>query len=158
MISGRHIQRRRPVKKKKLRVRCYEICKHWIEVGLNSRVYAVIITIVTIYALFAPDIAVVSFTREADPILEGTMSVVFFVFILEVLLYIWVKEDYFPPVGILSSNERASVGIFARGKRFAFLELFSVGSFYFWLDVLAAGSLIFEVRRRYRPCMKRGIP
>ena len=139
MISGRSIRRQQ--RRLPPHVRCFVFFRRVMDKGIKSTAYAIFITCLTIWALFAPDIKVLAFEYNTiDWFLDGLISFVFFVFVTEIGIFAWLQTDYLPPLKITNAECRAKKGLWAR------VELFSVGSFYFWLDVIAAASLIFEVR------------
>ena len=146
MITGRQIRRQR-VKKKKWHERLYIVVKAFLERVIDSTGYGIFVAIITLYALFAPDIVILAFDRTADADNEIIMSIVFFMFVVEVFLFVWLVSDYFPRPGCFSPEKRNQAKQ-SRSRFSACMSLIAVGSFYFWLDVIAAASLIFEVR----PC------
>eukprot|EP00605_Chrysophyceae_sp_TOSAG23-4_P002664 GSChrysophyteH1.ASY1.ANO1.2940.1 assembled CDS len=78
--------------------------------------------IVTIWALFSDDLRTAAAPKSADDAFIGIISLAFFLFILEILAASFCKDDYLH---------------FIRRSKF--------GSFYFWSDVIATLSLIFEI-------------
>ena len=159
MINARQIRRSKPVKKP-FRVRCYLGFKNGVDRFVNSGLYGIIIAFMTFYALFAPDINVLAFDASADRVVEILMTIVFFTFVLEVFVFIWIVKDYFPMIKLFNPSERQK----AREVRTwaTWGNLFAMGSFYFYLDIVAAVSLIFEVRGRqggggWNRCVRGGV-
>ena len=159
MINARQIRRSKPVKKP-FRVRCYLGFKNGVDRFVNSGLYGIIIAFMTFYALFAPDINVLAFDASADRVVEILMTIVFFTFVLEVFVFIWIVKDYFPMIKLFNPSERQK----AREVRTwaTWGNLFAMGSFYFYLDIVAAVSLIFEVRGRqggggWNVCVRGGV-
>lgn len=89
----------------------------------------------TFYALFADDTRLAFFDSGADDVFFVITSVVFFMFIIELLLLSLSKPGYFD----LSGCQRSNLKLKRAHK------LLMIGSFYFWLDLIATLSLIPEV-------------
>jgi hypothetical protein len=81
---------------------------------MESKLYTIVMTVITIYALFGDDIRIVACPVSADIYFSSVTIVCIFFFSLEIILASIVKHDYF------------------------------IG-FYFWLDLIATASLIFDV-------------
>jgi hypothetical protein len=94
-------------------------------------------TIAAVYALFGEDIRLASTSADSDAVFVVLSSIVFFLFAGEVALLSFAREGYLP---MPSCKRKPGTPL----KKYC-LQLFSVGSFYFWLDVIATVSLIPEV-------------
>ncbi|CAM9146396.1 unnamed protein product, partial [Chrysoparadoxa australica] len=94
---------------------------------LDSDALTAFMTFLTIYALFGDDLRVLAFEKNADFAFTVISSVAFFAFSLEIILSCCVKPGYLPQI---------------RHWKSWYMEL---GSFYFWLDLMATVSLVFEI-------------
>eukprot|EP00606_Chrysophyceae_sp_TOSAG23-5_P000943 GSChrysophyteH2.ASY1.ANO1.1063.1 assembled CDS len=93
--------------------------------------------IVTIWALFSDDLRTAAAPKSADDAFIGIISLAFFLFILEILAASFCKDDYLViPDQEMRKGETALQHFIRRSK---------FGSFYFWSDVIATLSLIFEI-------------
>jgi Ion transport protein. len=98
--------------------------------------------VVTIYALYSDDIQVLGFDKSADNVFMIMSSTAFFLFVLEICIQCWCRENYL---------KRPSISaLFCRGHNLkskwkSFCSLFNFGSFYFWLDLLATLTMMFEI-------------
>lgn len=111
--------------------------KQLVESVAESLPVTIVMSLFTIWALFSDDIRLAAAPKEADEGFVVVISIAFFLFLAELLAACYYKEGYldlpnFTPV----PNEKFS----DKCKR-----LLNFGSFYFWLDVIATVSLIFEV-------------
>ena len=98
----------------------------------------VVMSVATIWALFDDDIRLAATEEEADIPFEVIISICFFLFVLEVCAGCFYKEGYVKlPIPEKFRDPSWSV---------RFFNLFHVGSFYFWLDLIATFSLVTEVR------------
>ena len=108
----------------------YEAVKYKISLLLEDTSVTIIMSLLTIYALFGDDLRLLAFSKTADEVFMIFSSISFFLFLLELLLSCWVKEGYLRLPDLRSKEWQDKVRI---------------GSFYFWLDLIATASLIFEV-------------
>lgn len=116
----------------------FEMFKLGLKAIIESRQITAIMAIFTVWALFGDDIRLAATGKEADEAFLKLISVIFFCFILELICVSIYKPDYFvlPEFAKLPGESN-----FQMVKRICT----GVGSFYFWLDVIATVSLIFEV-------------
>jgi hypothetical protein len=105
------------------------ILEHWAVITLMS--------IYTIWALFNDDIRLSGTDKDADLGFTIVISIGFFLFVIEIMAQVFCKPDYF------------LVPKWERGDNEDFWEMWwrraQVGSFYFWMDVIATLSLVLEV-------------
>jgi hypothetical protein len=109
---------------------CLEfICEHPSFVGLMG--------LFTIWALFEDDIRLAACTKEADTAFETIISIAFFCFIFEIISSCFYKKDYFviPKWEALPDENIQQT----------WTRRFTIGGFYFWLDVGATLTLITEL-------------
>jgi hypothetical protein len=99
--------------------------------------FVVLMAVLTMWALYGSDIKLAASPGSADLGFEVIMSVVFFMFVFEIVLQCFYKEDYmwFPDWEALP--EETPIYLWMRRLQF--------GSFYFWLDFIATFSIILEV-------------
>lgn len=111
---------------------------------LESTAVTSLMSITTIYALFSDDVRVLAFEKSADIAFEALSSVAFFFFLIEIAIQCWCREKYLvlPDMEKLKSLRNAVTWaeIWMYG-----LAVMSVGSFYFWLDLMATLSMIIEI-------------
>ena len=50
--------------------------------------------VLALFTIFSDDIRLSSTTKSADPSFEAITSIIFFIFILEILMTCYYKEDY----------------------------------------------------------------
>jgi hypothetical protein len=104
----------------------------------ESTIVTVFMSIGTIWALFDDDIRLSATEKEADTPFEVIISICFFAFCAEVLAGCFYKDGYIK-LPILEKFHDPSWSV-------RFWNLFHIGSFYFWLDLIATFSLVTEVR------------
>jgi hypothetical protein len=106
------------------------ILEHWSVI--------ILMTAYTIWALFNDDIRLATTSKDADLGFEVVISIGLFLFAIEIAAQAFCKPDYF------------LVPRWERGPKEDLWDMWwrraQIGSFYFWLDVIATGSLILEVR------------
>jgi len=86
---------------------------------------------VTLFVLFGTDLRLCFTEVDADPTFEVLNSIAFFLFLVELLLNSWAKTEFF--------HETPD------GKGKVFSPRGYLGSFFFYLDLIALWSIIFEV-------------
>jgi class 3 adenylate cyclase len=106
---------------------------------LESTPAQVLLNVITGYALFGDDVRTAGFDGGnkfvADSAFLAVSSFAFFLFNLELLIQVLFKEDYFP------WPRKEGMTRWEQLKSFDFPQ----GSFYFWLDLIATWSLVFEL-------------
>jgi hypothetical protein len=106
-------------------------------VYLDNTFVTAVMTSFTIYALYGDDFRQLAFDASADVVFMVMSSIAFFLFSLEIVLSCWAKPGYLPnPCADMSKEKLQCPGC---------LNLLMIGSFYFWLDVVATVSLITEI-------------
>jgi hypothetical protein len=108
-----------------------------LETIAESGPVMIVMSLLTIWALFSDDIRLSVAKKDADFVWAVVISIAFFLFLAELLASCTYKKGY---LGL--PNFRPVPGEFFRHK---FHRLLNFGSFYFWLDLIATVSLIFEV-------------
>jgi hypothetical protein len=94
--------------------------------------------VLTLWALYGTDIKLAAAPESADLGFDIIMSVVFFMFLLEIILQSFYKEDYLWLPEWEAGPEESFGDLWMRRLQ--------VGSFYFWLDFIATFSIVLEVR------------
>ena len=114
-----------------------------IDSFLESTPFVGFMSLITIWALFSDNIRLsgVDFTQDSG--FDGFISFVFFLFVAEILLASYAKEGYAPRPDFAA--------IASKGTLKAWREI-GIGSFYFWLDIIATLSLMFEVGLKHILC------
>jgi hypothetical protein len=110
---------------------------HYIEIVVESLPVTILMALFTIWALFSDDIRLAATSKEADLGFMIVITIAFFLFGLELIAGCLYKEGY-----LMLPDLTPVPGETVPQK---LKRLFSFGSFYFWLDVLATVSLLFEV-------------
>ena len=111
--------------------------KKTVEYYLEHMYTLLFMSIITIWALYDDDIRLSATMKNADQSFEIIISIIFFIFLVEIVLQCFYKKDYlwFPVWEPLSKETWIETWI----RRAQF------GSFYFWLDWISTLSLLFEV-------------
>eukprot|EP01040_Poterioochromonas_malhamensis_P011691 gene11691-12756_t len=105
---------------------------------IESNAWSAMMAIVTIWTLFQTDIKYSSTTKDADLGFEVVISIFFFLFIIEIIAQCIYKEDYFNiPTWAAEPGET----LYQTWQR-----RLSIGSFYFWMDVIATGTLVLDMK------------
>jgi len=119
---------------------------------LNSYWMSAFMTVITFYALYAGDVRVLAFDAQSDIVFYVFTAIIFFAFALEFLLNCWCREHFFVAPTREKLRETVTDARLAE-SRAEFLSIiprfFRIGSFYFWLDLLATLSLLFELPLLY---------
>jgi len=108
-------------------------------VFLESTPVVIVMSTITLWALFSDDIRQAGTYKTADLGFTVVISICFFLFATEILLACFAKGQeylYIPPNQFRMKGE---------GMITSLVRRFSIGSFYFWLDLVATLSLIFEI-------------
>ena len=106
---------------------------------LESTPVVIVMSTITLWALFSDDIRQAGTYKTADLGFTVVISICFFLFATEILLASFAKGQdylYIPPNQFRMKGEDLMSSLIRR---------FSIGSFYFWLDLVATLSLIFEI-------------
>lgn len=113
----------------------------WVQKRVETSHFITCIAVLALWSIFSDDIRLATTTKEADFKFEVVISVIFFILLLEILVTCYYKDDYMCLPSILHKPKDN------RGPATwkAFFKRFRLGSFYFWLDVVATFSLIVEV-------------
>lgn len=97
----------------------------------------ILMSLFTIWALFSDDIRLSSTDKSADNIFMIIITIAFFLFSLELIAACIYKEGYLN----IPNFEQFKNQNYIKN----FQNILQIGSFYFWLDIVATISLIFEV-------------
>lgn len=112
--------------------------KAGINTFIESTPVVAVMSIITIWALFSDDIRLAATMKDADLGFEVVISICFFMFLSEIVLASYAKgqEYLYLPDQVRLPKETAYQ---------SFIRRIKIGSFYFWLDLIATMSLIFEI-------------
>ncbi len=117
-----------------------ERCLAYIESSPSTS----LMTVVTIYALYSDDVRILAFDKSADGAFIVFSSIAFFLFLVEIGLQCWCRDDYlrFPR----TQEKKGRIHGSTWEDRYNCLKSFiCIGSFYFWLDLMATISMVFEI-------------
>jgi len=120
------------------------ISKERVLTIIESTPVTTLMTITTIYALFSDDTRLLAFDQSADTAFVVISSISFFLFLIEIMAQCWSRERYLE----LPNKEKLKSLLNATtwAERWRHLKiLITIGSFYFWLDLMATISMIFEI-------------
>jgi len=87
---------------------------------------------ITVYVLFGDDLKILAFDKQADDAFMVLTSLSFILFLIEMLLNIWAKSEVIEPRPGKSSPLPFAINGYFLG-------------FFFWLDLLAVLSMIFDL-------------
>lgn len=116
---------------------CNSSLVRYVEIVTESLPVTILMSLFTIWALFSDDIRMSASTKEADVGFMIVISIAFFLFSLELIAGCIYKENY------LCLPNFTSIPNETWGQKLR--RICNFGSFYFWLDLIATVSLIFEV-------------
>jgi hypothetical protein len=111
--------------------------KALVETVAESAPVTIVMSLFTIWALFSDDIRLAAAPKEADEAFVIVITIAFFLFATELIAGCFYKEGY---LHLPSFTEVPNETFWGKVKR-----IVNFGSFYFWLDVIATVSLVFEV-------------
>lgn len=114
------------------------IWKARVEVIFEHMYFVILMSVLTLWALFNDDIRFAGTFKNADPGFDVVISIAFFLFLIEIFASSFYKGQeylYLPDWAPIPGET-----IFQTWTRRAMF-----GSFYFWLDWIATLSLILEV-------------
>lgn len=108
-------------------------CLNFIE----NEYYLIFSTILTLWTLFSTDIRLAATDKSADVAFTVILLMIFIVFVIEIFVTCFCKPEYFQ----LPTWEQKYGETFME----TWYHRLTIGSFYFWLDLLATLSLLFEI-------------
>lgn len=124
-------------------IRCddntFDKFQHLLRNFWENRKVVIIMGVLTVWSLFNDDIRIITAPEKADIAFTIIISIVFFIFVLEMLSILCYKKEYFLlPDCSVGQREERSIPAFLREK-------LRLGSFSFWIDLIATTSLLLEV-------------
>jgi hypothetical protein len=114
-----------------------EVLKKRIERFCESAQMMVVMGILTIWTLFQGDIRLAGTEKNADLAFQVIISICFFFFSIEILLQCFYKNGY---LNLPSWNSEEAEDFLSKWKR-----RFTLGSFYFWMDIVASFTLVMDM-------------
>ena len=105
---------------------------------MESYKISFVMIVFSLWSLFSDDIRISSTTKAADFGFDIVISIIFFAFLFEIGINCYYKDDYF-------SWPNWHSDIVKETQWRTWLRRLQLGSFYFWLDLIATCSLILEV-------------
>jgi len=109
-----------------------------VEYYSESPQFVIFMSLLTFWALYSTDIRLASTYEASDPAFEGVMTFTFFMFLLEICLQSFYKPDYLSLPDWEPLPDELWYQTWVRRLWF--------GSFYFWLDTIAALSIMLELQ------------
>jgi hypothetical protein len=106
----------------------------------ESTTFICFMVVLALFSIFSDDIRLACTNKSADRGFEAVTTIIFFSLLFEILMTCYYKEDY---MTIPSIKKRSKDKGPPSWK--SFLKRCRFGSFYFWLDLIAAFSLVVEV-------------
>ncbi len=111
---------------------------------LESTPATAFMTMVTVYALYSDDVRVLGFDKSADDVFLVFSTVAFILFLIEIGLQCWCRDNYLKVPGIRPGKACGRDSTWE--DRLDCIQSFiCIGSFYFWLDLMATLSMVFEL-------------
>lgn len=101
--------------------------------------FRLLMALATIWTLYEYGIQYAGTRKNADYVFTVILSIFFFLFIFEIFLQMFYNEEYFS-----YSKWKALPG--ETWSETWYRRQQEIGSFYFWLDILATATLILDVR------------
>jgi len=110
---------------------------------VDSKTASIFIIMLSLYSLFGDGIRMVLYTKDADPGFDVVTGIIFVILCLEIGANCYAREDYFcfPTIAQLKMTKDTAFRTWIRRL--------SVGSFYFWLDLLGTFALVLEISPIY---------
>lgn len=112
--------------------------KKSLETLVESNIWASSMTLVTIWTLYETDIKYAATGPSADIAFEVIISIFFFIFIFEIIAQSIYKDGYFTVPKWEAEPGETWFQTWTRRLSF--------GSFYFWMDFIATGTLILDMQ------------
>ena len=126
-----------PVEKHYVRKSDHDVIKDYLEKIFESVPVVILMTLLTIWALYSTDIKLAATSQSSDQGFEIAISIAFFLFLIEIFAQIVYKDDYLHIPSWKPEQGETILNTWWRRMQ--------IGSFYFWLDWIATLSLLFEV-------------
>ena len=112
---------------------------------LDSNTSTFLMTLFTLYALFSDDLRILTVDATGDIVYTILSSVSFFLFLGEILLQCWCREQYMRLPNMSKLRAATERDLTWKERLNILRQALAIGSFYFWLDLLATISLSFEI-------------
>lgn len=114
-----------------------DILKFVLQTIIEHPVFVATMSVLTIWTLFSGDILLAACKKNADEGFVTITSIAFFLFLFEIIGVSVYKSDY---LHIPDFHRKLNETDYEY-----FMRCMEIGSFYFWLDIIATASLLFEV-------------
>lgn len=112
---------------------------------LDSNTSTFLMTLFTLYALFSDDLRILTVDATGDIVYAILSSVSFFLFLAEILLQCWCREQYMRLPNMSKLRTATECDVTWKERLQILRQALAIGSFYFWLDLMATISLSFEI-------------
>ena len=117
-----------------------ESCRNW----MDSNIVTSFMTILTIYALYSDDAKILAFEKSADFVFGLLSSCAGVIFLIEIVLQCWCVENYMRLPNMSKMRTIDTERKLVKKAQIIWSAVY-IGSFYFWLDLMATCSMLFEV-------------
>jgi hypothetical protein len=125
--------------------RTYQSGKDRFNSVINSSPVRFFMTLVTLYSLYSTNIRELALPKTYDSALEVCSSIVFFLFLVEVIAKCFCQQGYLQlPDSNTSQCSFGNENFLLRSIKLVSTAI-NIGSFYFYLDLISTLSMIFEV-------------
>jgi hypothetical protein len=128
--------------------RKYQSAKDRFNSVINSSPVRFFMTLVTLYSLYSMNIRELALRKTYDSALEVCSSIVFFLFLVEVIAKCFCQQGY---LQLPDRKKFDSSQCSLENENFVLRSIklistaINIGSFYFYLDLISTLSMIFEV-------------
>jgi len=118
---------------------------------IDANVSIVFMTLVTIYVLYGDDARILlAFDPGFDIVFVVLNSIAFVLFFIEIVVLCWCRESYFKTPNLVAMRELFTLDCWAeRISTQSWLgevgTAVSIGSFYFWLDLISTLSMMIDM-------------
>ena len=132
-------------KKRRARSSVRHAAKERCLAHLDSNMSTFLMTLFTLYALFSDDLRILTVDATGDIVYTILSSISFFLFLAEILLQCWCREQYMRLPNMSKLRTATERDLTWKERLHVLRQALAIGSFYFWLDLMATISLSFEI-------------
>lgn len=127
--------------------------KNLISRLLDSDIATAIMSVTTVFALYGDDVRILAFEPSADVVFLVLSAIAFFLFLTEIALLSWCKENYIYMPDFAKIRDLVTIIRWKmRESTLSWLgdiwKAMQCTSFYFWLDLISTLSMVIEARFR----------
>ena len=130
--------------------RSSSISKSFINRAIDSNAVIAFMSFITTYAIYGDDVRILAFDPGADPIFIVFSSIAFALFLIEITLLCWCRNNYLKQPDLVALQELLTLHSWrTRKSTWSWLgeigKASQTGSFYFWLDLISTFSMAIEM-------------